>query len=288
MRRALSRIEDQNTPEAALSLRRIASECLSRDRIQGETTAERRQAVSEAGRRALLALARRNDPKALEILEAIQQGEKVLFDETHVFQTVALVLLKGDYGFEGQHVLEKFLHDQSYLLPEGDDILEAVLKYRSGLLILKLVSKNPWLDRSLNGSTLRKARFHVSVFHLHLLESVAREGRAGTLRWLLRHPDLLRAVREAPPGAKGRAVQSLISVYHQTAGEGDRETVADLMEETGHEFAVAFFRGEILRLRHTRSLRGLVQSVLGVGPDRRALLEARIDRMRARRVFRSA
>lgn len=297
---ALGRIEGRNTPEATFGLRRIASELLSRDRIEGEKNVERQLAASQAGLRALMALARRSDAEALKMLDAISEGEMVLFGETPfgpqilsvehplVAQTVALVLLKGDYGFEGQRVLEEFLQDQAYLLSEGQDPLEAVLKYRSGRLLIKLLSKNAWMDRAIRRPAFSRARFHVTVFQLHLLEPIARAGRSETLRWLLRHPDLVKAVCDAAPRAKTRAVHSLISLYHQTAGEGDRQAVADLIEETGHETAVAFFRGEVFRLRHTRSLGDRVRSALGIGPDRRELLQARIDRMVARRGSRSA
>jgi hypothetical protein len=308
----LGRIEDQRTPEAAACLRRIASDLLSRDRIQEEPSSECRWAASKAGRKALMALARQSDPEALKVLEGLIEGEKVIFEETFygpqilparhplIHQTLGLVLLEGNYGFDGQAVLEKFLRDQGHDLAEdgerpfsrgtqaAEDLIQAVLKYRSGGSLLRLIAKNPWLDRVLERPLFRDARFYVTVHHLPLLEPLARAGRSETLRRLLRHPDLRRAALQAPPRAKGRAVQSLISIHHQTAGEGDREAVDDLLEETGHEAALVFFRSEISRLRRARSLRGLVLSALGLGPDPREALEARIGRMTARRGFRSA
>jgi hypothetical protein len=309
---ALDRIEDRPEPEGSPCLRRLVSDLLSRDRMEGETSSERRRAATRLGRRALMALARRNDPQALKILEAILEGDKVLFDETPfgpqilpmghplVYQTLAMVLLKGSFGFEGLNVLEKYLRDQDHVLSEdrtrglsrgsqaGDDLIRAVLKHRSGPLFLRIISKNDWVDRILAQSFHRDAPFHITAFHLHLLGPLARAGRSETLRWLLRHPELLRAVRQAPPRARARAVQSLISVYHQTPGEGDRDALASLLEETGHASAIAFFRSEISRLGRTRSLRGRVLMALGLGADPREALQARIARMTARLRSRSA
>jgi hypothetical protein len=309
---ALRHIDESQGPESLSSLRRIASGLLSRELIQDESSVERQLAASQTGRKALMALARRNDPEALKVLEGLLEGGNVLFGETvygsqvlpvqHplVCHTLALVLLKADYAFDGLYLLEKFLRDQGYVLSEdrsrllsqgtqaAEDLIRAVLKYRSGPLLLRLIAKNPWLDRILARSFFRDARIHVSVFHLHHLEPVARAGRSQTLRDLLRHPDLVRAVREAPHRAKTRAVQTMISVYYQAAGEGDRDAVADLLEETRHEAAVALFRAEILRLRHARSLGGRILSAFGLGTDPRDGLQARIDRMTARSGSRSA
>ncbi|HEX5038021.1 MAG TPA: hypothetical protein VFX30_12750 [bacterium] len=297
---AIDRLDERDPPGACAFLRKFAKEMLTREDPAEETEPKRLQARSDAGQKALLVLADRSDAGALDLLHGLLSQRYALFGETPyggryldvhsapVFRTVAEAVLTGDYGLDGQHLLETCLSKASYVLPSskrkglGEAVLKAVFKHRSGLMLMRLIAANPRLDDLLMGLEFRKLPLHFTVFHLDLLGTLARK-RGEALRWFLHHGDLREAILRASRAGREHAVTSLIGIYYQAATYLDRLAVAEALEATGLESAAIFFEREISRLNHVPSFRNLVGRLVFGETSEQTLLRERIARIRSGR-----